>query len=257
MNTPSPDNTEPKVTRRQFLQDAVTLAGSVLTGYVGTTIARDSLFPPAVEAQITEATIEKPAQKSISTEEKLFANYSAEEKIEIEKNIINQIELYQNDTERAERVLDWEKSTLQPILDLDVPASDHLFWKEFMSAVVYVESEGKTSALSEVGIVGLAQISQATAQETAKKHGIISFDLRKGWDSLRLSRFHFQDLMEKYGPDISLLAYYAGQGFTDQKISAASEKNRVNIANLGSADGIEYLSKVVAAHRILTEARKN
>lgn len=150
-----------------------------------------------------------------------------------------------------------------------------------MSAIAYIESGGRASTTSEVEIVGIAQISQATAEVTAKKHGILTFDLKKGWDSLRLSRLHFQDLMERFSTDISLLGYYAGQPFTDQKLlDALKEKGvnkedsimkkgissdqqarsyidyfGVNIENLNSEDGKEYFKKFVAALRILKEAR--
>ena len=146
----------------------------------------------------------------------------------------------------------------------------HQFWKEFLSAVVYLESEGKNLASSDAGAFGLAQLTKETANEVANKHGIFKFDLTKGWDNLRLSRFLLGDLMERYGPDISLLGYYAGQNFADQKVLTALksrgvsnneqlrlsiDRYRINIANLGSKDGIEYLTKTVAAMRILKEAR--
>lgn len=213
---------------------------------------------------------------SLPAEEQIFRNFSPQERADIEEKIVKQKENYKraNSPLRAARVLDWEETTLKPILDLDVKPEQHQFWKGFLSAVVYLESEGKHLATSEVGIVGLAQISEATAQATARKHGIFQFDLRKGWDSLRLGRFHLQDLIEKFGMDISVLAYYAGPRFAQQKILQALAKKgvdgksisdaelisyidqyKINIANLGSADGEEYLKKVVAALRILQEAR--
>ncbi len=220
-----------------------------------TVAAPASYTPPAVE-------IVKIPDHLDSLEDRLFKNFSQQEKADFEKEITKQIKIYQDQLghhTKAERVLDWERSTIKPILDLDVSPKNHQFWSEFMSAIAYVESGGKASATSEVEIVGVAQISQATAEATAKKHGIFAFDLKKGWDSLRLSRFHFQDLMERYSLDISLLGYFAGQPFTDQKVLTAIKKgitsDRINIANLGSADGKEYFTKTVAALRILSQAR--
>ncbi len=192
-----------------------------------------------------------------SIEDQLFKNFSTAERAEAEKEIRAQIKTYKDAGDaalRAERVLDWEKTTLKPILELDVAAGDRKFWSDFLSAIVYVESGGEHSATSEVEIQGLAQISEATAAATAKQHGIASFDLRKGWDSLRLSSFHLQDLMKIFPPDISLLAYYGGQGLADRKISE-SPNTQLNIFNLGSEDGKEYFKKFVAALRILKEAR--
>lgn len=221
--------------------------------------------PPTVLAQVSEdqpplkqITIEKPEEKISKFEEIIFKNFSAKEKVVAEAEIAKQIKTYLNQTgheEKAKRVLDWEKNTIKPILDLDVLPQGHQFWSEFMSAIAYIESDGKTNAVSEAGIVGVAQISQATAESTAKRHWIEKFDLKKGWDSLRLSRFHFQDLMERYSPDIALLGYFAGGPFTDQKVLASLEI-QVNVFNLGSEDGKEYFTKTVAAHRILQEAKK-
>lgn len=234
-----------------------------LFGYIDGQAIRNYYIPPVVQASSNQTPTssevkveEETPQPPINTEDRFFKNFSPEEKGIIEQAIAKQIKLYQtvNDPQRAERVLDWEKSTIKSILDLDVTPKDHQFWSEFLSAIVYVESEGKPQAKSEAGIVGLAQISNATAQETAGKHGINHFDLKKGWDSLRLGRFHLEDLIQKYGVDISLLAYYAGQSFTDQKILTADQL-RLNVANLGSADGKEYFIKTVAAMRILREVR--
>lgn len=235
--------------------------------------------------QISPEIVAAPKKEISGIENKLFGNFSTEEKALVEREIAEQIKIYKSQTGyqlKADRVLDWERTTIQPILDLDVVPKDQEFWSELLSAIVYVESEGKPLTKSEAGIVGLAQISQATASATARKHGLLQFDLRKGWDSLRLGRFHLQDLMERFGPDITLLGYYAGGPFTDQKVLAALVKKGVpkddpimkkgftqnqqlhtyidyyelNLANLGSADGEEYFIKTVAAHRILNEAKK-
>lgn len=221
--------------------------------------------PPKIEAEFPNhqtASEELVVKQIVTTEDQLFKNFSAEEKAEAEKEISTQVKSYKdaNGTLTAERVLDWEKTTIAPILKLDVPVEKHQFWSELLSAIVYVESEGKHLAKSEAGALGLAQLTQSTAESTAKRHGIFKFDLKKGWDNLRLSRFLLEDLMERFGPDISLLGYYGGQPFADQKVLAALETrdiSQINIANLGSEDGKEYLRKIVAAHRILREAKTN
>lgn len=218
-----------------------------------------------------------------TTEDKLFGNFSPQERETIEKEIVEQIRRYKDagDNLRIERVLDWEKTTLQPILDLDVPPKDHQFWRELLSAIVYIESEGKFWVKSEAGAVGLAQPTEDTAKETAIKYRISNYNLGIGWDNLRVSRFLLQDLMERYNADISLLAYYGGPNFTDQKILEALQKGGldkeesilkngitsnqqlklyinhfgINIFNLGSEDGMEYFTKTMAAMSILKEAR--
>lgn len=227
---------------------------------------------PTSDTPLASETVKIPDSLD-SLEDRLLKNFSAEEKAQADKEIVEQIKLYQEQPgheKKAERVLDWETTTIKPIVDLDVPLEDQKFWSEFMSAIAYVESGGKAGAISEADIIGVAQISKATAEATAKKHGILTFDLKKGWDSLRLSRFHFQDLMERFSADISLLGYYGGQPFTDQKIQESLrlkgalsnqqmksliDQYGVNIENLGSKDGQEYFKKFVAALRILKEAR--
>ena len=261
-------NSDP-ITRGQFLEHlgilGITLGAAVLFRDIDKeTQPKKRIFTIAGHIPSASEIVKIPDFLNPS-EDRLFKNFSAEEKAQTEKEIAEQIQIYQEQLgheKKVERVLDWEETTIKPILDLDVPPQDHQFWSEFMSAITYIESTGKAAAISEVGIVGIAQISQATAEATAKKHGILTFDLKKGWDSLRLSRFHFQDLMERFGPDISLLGYYAGQAFTDQKVQEALRKRgissahyEINIANLGSLDGKEYFRKFMAALRILKEAR--
>lgn len=252
--------------------------------------AQVQIFEPApdqieINSDAQKISLNPEQNKSISIEDTIFKNFSAEERAATEKEIAAQIKVYEKagNKLRTERVLDWENSTIKPILEQDVSNSEQSqFWSQLLSAIVYVESEGKALAKSEAGIVGLAQISEATAASTARKHGIFSFDLKKGWDSLRLGRFHLQDLMERFGEDISLLGYYGGQSFTNKNVLAALKRKGgppddsiikngissdqqlrlyidhygINIFNLGSEDGEEYLTKTVAALRILRQARE-
>lgn len=295
MNTKSPDNTEPNPSRRWFLKKVAAFAGSTLASYGITKTALDTLSPPAAKAQTSETpaeiipepetAVEQPAQKLISTEEKLFTNYSSEERTFTEQEITVYKTRYEkaNDQDRADRVLDWEKSTIRPILDLDVK-EDQEFWKELLSAIVYVESEGKNMAVSNIGALGLAQLTKATAagvQEQHKDKISKNYNLNIGWDNLRLSRFLLVDLISRFGPDLFFIGYYAGEPTADSMILAAlsragvpssdsimekgiSSNNQlryyidhyqINIANLGSEDGVEYVAKTVAAMRILQEAR--
>ena len=211
-----------------------------------------------------------------TAEERIFKNFSPEEKSAFEKEVVNQVNIYQKSGPlRAERVLDWEETTTRIILENDVPTKDRQFWKEFTSAIVYVESEGKHLAESEAGALGLTQLTPATAEIVAKRHLIHNFDLKNGWTALRLGRFYLADLMEKFGVDISVLAYYAGENFahekvinilktsgvdarnlTNQQFRSYIDQNKINISNLGSLDGKEYLTKVVAALRIIGEERQ-
>ncbi len=61
--------------------------------------------------------------------------------------------------------------------------------------------------------------------------------------------------MERFPPDITLLAYYGGQGLADKKI-LESANSQPNIFNLGSKDGKEYFKKFTAALRILKNVRE-
>ncbi len=247
--------------QRSVLTLSLTALGATAVTLDHSSLQAEFILPPTQASSIrVEA---KPNTISTNTtEDKLFKNFTPLEKAVTEKEIAEQVKLYKDagDNLRVERVLDWEKTTVKPILDLDVPAKDRRFWKELLSAIVYVESEGKHLAESEAGAIGLAQWTEATAKETAARHGILNFDLKKGWDNLRLSRFLLEDLRERYGPDIFLLGYYAGQNFTDkqildQQLRSSIEQLRINIFNLGSDDGMEYFTKIVAAMRILKEAR--
>ena len=229
--------------------------------------------PLVQQVQTAEQNIK---EQSSNIEDQLFKNFSAEERAIFEKEVVDQVNIYQKSGSlRAERVLDWEETTTRIILERDVPTKDYQFWKEFTSAVVYVESEGKHSAQSEAGALGLTQLTPSTAEMAAKRHGIYNFDLKNGWTALRLGRFYLGDLMERFGADISVLAYYAGENFakqkvvsclknkgvdtnnrSDEQIKAYIDQYQVNIANLGSLDGKEYLIKVVTALRILEQARE-
>ena len=292
----SPDNQEPKrvLTRRDFLHRA-----AQHTGILGITALAGSLAqknadkkpkpsPPPLSLQSSPAVNPVLAKEKIQApqqvEEIFFKNFSSTERALAEEKIATQIMHYSDQygqVLKADRVLDWEKTTLKPILKLDVPSQNHQFWSELLPAVMYLESEGKNMAESEAKAFGLTQLTESTAQETANKHGKLKFDLRIGWDNLRLSRFCLEDLIDRYGTDIFLLGYYAGSGFTDSKILTALAKKgvdkqdsimekgissnqqlrlyidhyRINIFNLGSEDGMEYLTKTVAAMRILREVR--
>lgn len=230
---------------------------------------------PSTPGLQTEVPPEPPQSSSI-LESRLFKNFSEEERGVTEAEAEEQMQFYKKsdqNNKRAERVLNWETTTLEPILKLDVSEEDRSFWRNFISAVVYIESEGKQDAKSSIGALGLTQMTEQTAREIAAKHGILSFDLKKGWDNLRLGLLHFIDLFERYGADISLLGYYAGQNFTDQKVLSAIQGHklnqndlislhsyidhyRINIANLGSRDGKEYLRKFLAAEKILDQLRR-
>lgn len=242
------------LTRRQLLK-RVLAATAVIVG----TPAEISILN-SQDAETKQAP-EAPSSKPETTEDKIFKNFSPEEKVAFEKDVVDQIDAYKKSGSlRAERVLDWEETTLKIILNKDVPEKDHRFWKDFTSAIVYVESEGKHLAQSETGALGLTQLTPATAERVANKHGIYNFDLRNGWTALRLGRFYLADLMANFGVDISVLAYYAGEGFAKKMLLKAEQsgidQNKINISNLGSLDGKEYLTKVVAALRILDEERK-
>lgn len=275
MNASSPDTKEPKiVSRKKFLLHTSLAAVAVSTVpmalFEATSPKNSSVLPASSEPKPEEEKIE-------TTEERIFKNFSHEEKAAFEEKAAKQKNNYEraDDPLRAERVLNWEVTTLEPILDLDVPEKDRQFWKEFLSAIVYVESEGKNYVISDVDAIGLTQLTKATAKDAANKHGLFDFNLAIGWDNLRISRFHLQDLVERFGVDLSVLAYYAGFTFANQKVLQALEKHginlkeandqklhsytdqyKINIANIGSEDGEEYLKKVVAALRILEERRK-
>ena len=285
-------NSDP-ITRGRFLHHlgilTLTLAASLLSKDLDKKTQspprtlKQARFPIETTQTALVLASENQPKKAPDLEERFFKNFTVEERTLTEKDIAKQVKTYLGvqDQLRADRVLDWEKTTLKPILVLDVLPREHQFWKELVSAIVYLESEGKHLAKSDAGALGLTQLTEATASQTAKRHGILKFDLTKGWDNLRLSRFLLQDLMERYGEDIYLVGYYGGQNFADHRVLAALDKKgvpqedsilkngitsdeqlrsyidhyQINIANLGSEDGKEYLTKTVAAHRILQESR--
>lgn len=263
------------LTRRQLLKRGLGIAAVVTTIPAEISL----LSQDNAQAETTNSLLISPTEQHEdqveNTEDIIFKNFSPEERSAFEKEIINQIDAYKKSGSlRAERVLDWEETTTRIILNQDVPEKDRQFWKKFTSAVVYVESEGKHSVTSASGAIGLTQLTPQTAEIVAKKHSIHNFDLRNGWTALRLSRFYLADLIEKFGVDISVLAYYAGENFAQQKVinilknrgidarnstneqfRSSIDQYKINISNLGSLDGKEYLTKIIAALRILQEAR--
>lgn len=182
----------------------------------------------------------------------------------MKKKIDQQLKVYKDhDPNRAKRVLDNWKTTIDAILDLDVPTGDRQYWYQLLSALLYLEGGGnpiknieKPTETSSAGAEGPAQMTRTTAEAVAKKHELFNINPENGWTSIRLARFHLADLIEKYGDlGIALTAYYGGEGLADKKVAQALRNGRtnINIANLGSLDGEEYFIKIGAAMKHLAE----
>ncbi len=207
--------------------------------------------PPTDQIEIssdTQTVSSNPEQnESISIEDILFKNFSPKDKALMEEKIDQQLKEYkQSDPERAKRVLENWKTTVDAILALDVPVGDRQYWHKLILALLYLESGGnsvknieKPTETSTAGAEGPAQMTRATAQAVAKQHGLFNINPENGWTSIRLARFHLADLIKKYGDlGIALTAYYGGEGL-------------VNIKN--SQDGEEYFIKIGAGMKNLEE----
>lgn len=242
------------VTRRQVLKKGLAITAGILGLSSGVTKQQEAPTLPT----------ETPKESTINTEDVLFKNYSSEERARMEKKIEEQLNTYKsNDPSRAQRTLKNWKSTIDKILQLDMPSQKHPLWFELLAGLLYLEGGGnlikninKPTQTSIAGAEGPAQIKKGIAEAVANKHGIYNVDPTNGWTSIRIARFHLEDLLEKYGSlDLAYLAYYAGEPFVDKKIQlkSAIEYSRINVENLGSEDGEEYFKKIVAGIKHLRE----
>lgn len=160
--------------------------------------------------------------------DKIFANLTPAEKIDVETSITQQSEIYKTDKERLINTLDW-KRTIDAIVEdkrLNIKEEDKQFWKQRMLEVVFVESSGlrladpanaivdakKREQERKVSAKGPGQVLPDTAADLAKRYGIKEYDLQNGWDNLFLALAYRLELAQTYGPELGTWAYHLGPG---------------------------------------------
>ncbi|MBI2019530.1 transglycosylase SLT domain-containing protein [Candidatus Daviesbacteria bacterium] len=165
------------------------------------------VFAPA-EIQSLPASQENFAQQ-------IFAGLNQEQKQKFQEEINKQFELYRNDEIRIKNTLRWE-STLNLIVQdkrLGIPADQRDWWKKRMLEIIFVESEGNPKASSGIAH-GLTQLKTSTAKESARRSGVLKFDIYNSWDNAFLGLEHQLNLAQRFGT-LSLWAHHLGWGNMD------------------------------------------
>ena len=266
----------------RFVRDLDDLSKqNLLTGAFVIGITLGSLLfihqPPKTEAEFSthQTTSEKlVVEQIVSAEDQLFKNFSQQEKVDFDKKINERLKDYrEHDPKRAQRVLDNWESTIDAIVNTYVPAEKRQFWKDVLTAVLYIEGSGhpvkdinKPTPKSVAGARGPAQLTEDAFYETADKHPeVYSYnpktkeryiDPDNGFTSIRVAYLRLSDLLDVFkNLNLSLGGYYAGETFVRQRIPSALEKmgtnnkDLLNAVNLGSEDVLKYNVDFAAALR--------
>lgn len=139
---------------------------------------------------------------------------------------------------------------------LDVATTD------LMARLVGAESSGNIKAISETGVRGLAQVTQATFSETApeakKAFGIDATDRTDPTESLVVGTTYMNKMLKQFdgNVDLALAAYNAGPGAVQSALDqAGSNTARATIETIApylpkTQDTKAYVNKIVGNGRI-------
>ena len=141
-------------------------------------------------------------------------------------------------------------------------AEEYNIDKYLVYAIIKEESNFEENAKSTSNAVGLMQIMQPTALETANK---IELDIAEG-DlfnpelNIRLGLKYFTSLLEKYknNYNLAIVAYNAGIGNVDKWIKEGTIKeDGSNIENVPFKETNNYVRKILRDYEIYKELHKN
>ncbi len=123
-------------------------------------------------------------------------------------------------------------------------------------AIIKAESNFNPNAVSSSGAIGLMQLMDATAKETAQKlneNFIQKSSLYNPELNIKLGTKYFADLLSKYNNNLplSLTAYNAGIGTLQRWINDGTiEKDGSNIENIPYKETNNYVRKILRDYRI-------
>ncbi|MDO5555737.1 MAG: lytic transglycosylase domain-containing protein [Clostridia bacterium] len=122
-------------------------------------------------------------------------------------------------------------------------------------AIIKAESNFNEYAESGSGAIGLMQVMEATAMETAKKMEleITEKELFEPELNIRIGVKYFTDLLKKYENNygISIVAYNAGIGNVDKWIeTGVIKKDGTDLENVPFKETNNYVRKIVRDYEI-------
>ena len=129
-------------------------------------------------------------------------------------------------------------------------------------AIIKAESNFKPDAKSSSEAIGLMQIMEPTAVETAKKLklDIQEENLYNPELNIQIGLKYFADLLEKYDGNYSLaiIAYNAGIGNVDKWIEEGTiKKDGTDLENIPFKETNNYVRKILRDYNIYKELYKN
>ena len=123
-------------------------------------------------------------------------------------------------------------------------------------AIIKAESNFNSNVVSSSGAIGLMQLMDATAKETAQKLSVEFIQKSSLYDpelNIKLGTKYFADLLNKYNNNIplALTAYNAGIGTLQKWINdGIIEKDGSNIENIPYKETNNYVRKILRDYRI-------
>ena len=166
------------------------------------------------------------------------------------------------------KVLEIDKIVMKKIYPLKYSeyvekyAEEYNIDKYLVYAIIKAESNFEESAKSTSNAVGLMQIMESTAIETANKIelDITEQDLFDPELNIKLGIKYFTDLLEKYkgNYNLSIIAYNAGIGNVDKWIQEGTIKeDGSDIENVPFKETNNYVRKILRDYEIYKELYKN
>ena len=134
-------------------------------------------------------------------------------------------------------------------------AKEYNIDKYLVYAIIKAESNFKEDAKSVSNAIGLMQIMEATAIETANKMNldIVGSDLYNPELNIRLGIKYFTDLLEKYNNkcNLAIIAYNAGIGNVDKWIAdGVIETDGTDLENVPFKETNNYARKILRDYEI-------
>jgi soluble lytic murein transglycosylase len=141
-------------------------------------------------------------------------------------------------------------------------AEEYNIDKYLVYAIIKAESNFKEDAKSASNALGLVQIMEATAIETANKMelNITELDLYNPELNIRLGIKYFTNLLDKYNNNynLAIIAYNAGIGNVDKWIAdGVINEDGTDLEKVPFKETNNYVRKILRDYEIYKELYKN
>ncbi len=90
-------------------------------------------------------------------------------------------------------------------------------------AIIKCESGFNAGAISDKGAVGLMQLMPETAEFIAQKLSVQAYDLTNAKDNVTLGVAYLRYLIDKFGEEVALYCYNAGEGRVKRYLDGGGE----------------------------------